>query len=118
MSAKFQQETVRDAPIPGSRKDGLAHNIGERLTGGATTQGYLAVSSMRFATRRFATDGTVAPGLSAAASGQPPSHKDAYVGLAGRSARGPRFMDRERRQQTWPLHQLPSAQDGRLWRLH
>ncbi len=44
MSVKFQQETVRDAPIPGGRKEGIAHSIGERLTGGETAQGYLAVS--------------------------------------------------------------------------
>ena len=44
MSVKFQQETVRDAPLPGRRKEGIAHNIGERLTGGETAQGYLAVS--------------------------------------------------------------------------
>ena len=44
MSVKFQQETVKNAPIPGARKEGLAHNLGERLTGGETAQGYLAVS--------------------------------------------------------------------------
>ena len=47
MSVKFQQETVRDAPLPGGLKgglkEGIAHNIGERLTGGETAQGYLAV---------------------------------------------------------------------------
>ena len=44
MSVKFQQETVKNAPLPGSRKEGIAHDIGERLTGGETAQGYLAVS--------------------------------------------------------------------------
>ena len=46
MSVKFQQETVRDAPIPGLKKDGVAHNLGERLTGGETASGYLAVSKI------------------------------------------------------------------------
>lgn len=45
MSVKFQQDTIRDTPIPGGRKHEIAHNIGERLTGGETAQGYLAVSS-------------------------------------------------------------------------
>ena len=47
MSVKFQKETVKDTPIPGmgGRKHEIAHEIGERLTGGETAQGYLAVSS-------------------------------------------------------------------------
>ena len=50
MSVKFQQETVRETgtPIPGGSKLGfkheIAHEIGEKLTGGESTQGYLAVS--------------------------------------------------------------------------
>lgn len=47
MSVKFQQETVKDAPLPGGRNEGIAHDIGERLTGGETAQGYLAVSTIR-----------------------------------------------------------------------
>ena len=43
MSVKFEKETVKDAPIPGGRKHEIAHEIGERLTGGETAQGYLAV---------------------------------------------------------------------------
>ena len=45
MSVKFERETVKDTPIPGlgGRKHEIAHEIGERLTGGETTQGYLAV---------------------------------------------------------------------------
>ncbi|KAL6721701.1 hypothetical protein ACLMJK_000805 [Lecanora helva] len=42
MSVKFQQETVKDAPTKGGRKERFAHDLGERLTGGETTQGYLA----------------------------------------------------------------------------
>ena len=46
MSVKFEKETVRDTQLPGlsGRKHEIAHEIGERLTGGETTQGYLAVS--------------------------------------------------------------------------
>ena len=43
MSVKFEKETIRNAPIPGDRKESLAHELGERLTGGDTAQGYLAV---------------------------------------------------------------------------
>ena len=48
MSVKFEKETVKDTPIPGlgGRKHEIAHEIGERLTGGETAQGYLAVSSI------------------------------------------------------------------------
>ncbi|KAL2048338.1 hypothetical protein N7G274_000249 [Stereocaulon virgatum] len=42
MSVKFEKETIRDAPVPGGRKHEIAHEIGERLTGGDTAQGYLA----------------------------------------------------------------------------
>ncbi|KAL9137137.1 MAG: hypothetical protein Q9175_001649 [Cornicularia normoerica] len=44
MSVKFEKETVKDSPIPGlgGRKHEIAHEIGERLTGGETAQGYLA----------------------------------------------------------------------------
>jgi len=42
MSVKFEKETIREAPVPGQRKEGFAHAIGERLTGGQTKTGYLA----------------------------------------------------------------------------
>ncbi|KAL9125462.1 MAG: hypothetical protein Q9217_005337 [Psora testacea] len=42
MSVKFEKETVRDTSVPGGRKHEIAHEIGERLTGGETAQGYLA----------------------------------------------------------------------------
>jgi len=42
MSVKFERDTVRNAPIPGGRRHELAHEIGERLTGGPTASGYLA----------------------------------------------------------------------------
>lgn len=48
MSVKFEQETIRNAPIPGDRKHDIVHAIGEKLTGGAAAPGsktgYLAVS--------------------------------------------------------------------------
>ncbi len=47
MSVKFEKETVKDSPLPGlgGRKHEIAHEIGERLTGGETAKGYLAVSN-------------------------------------------------------------------------
>lgn len=44
MSVKFEKETFREAPIPGGRKQTFAHEVGERLTGGQSQTGYLAVS--------------------------------------------------------------------------
>lgn len=48
MSVKFEKDTVKDTPIPGlgGRKHEIAHEIGERLTGGETAQGYLAVRQL------------------------------------------------------------------------
>ena len=43
MSVKFEKETIREAPIPGGRKQSFAHEVGERLTGGESQTGYLAV---------------------------------------------------------------------------
>ena len=43
MSVKFEKETIRDAPVPGGRRHDIVHEVGERLTGGDTTKGYLAV---------------------------------------------------------------------------
>ncbi|KAI9803214.1 MAG: hypothetical protein M1825_002005 [Sarcosagium campestre] len=47
MSVKFEKETIRDTTVGGGRQRGIkheiAHEIGERLTGGeSTTTGYLA----------------------------------------------------------------------------
>ena len=47
MSVKFEKETIRNAPIPGDKHQDLAHRVGERLTGGNTKTGYLAVRSTR-----------------------------------------------------------------------
>ena len=43
MSVRFEKETIRDAPIPGGRRTDIAHEVGERLTGGKSQTGYLAV---------------------------------------------------------------------------
>jgi regulator of extracellular matrix RemA (YlzA/DUF370 family) len=42
MSVKFEQETVRTS---GVQPETIAHKLGERLTGGDTQTGYLAVGS-------------------------------------------------------------------------
>lgn len=42
MSVKFEKETIRDTPVPGQRKVDFAHEVGERLTGGESSGGYLA----------------------------------------------------------------------------
>lgn len=47
MSVKFEKETVRNAPAPGGRKHEIVREIGERLTGGKSAQGYLAVREPR-----------------------------------------------------------------------
>ncbi|KAL9632881.1 MAG: hypothetical protein Q9164_005033 [Protoblastenia rupestris] len=55
MSVKFEKETVRDTPIPGGRKHEIAHEIGERLTGGETAQGYLAAYLQQLQTNPLRT---------------------------------------------------------------
>ncbi|KAL9119962.1 MAG: hypothetical protein Q9187_003481 [Circinaria calcarea] len=43
MSVKFEKETIRNVPIPGGRRHDIAHEVGERLTGGKSQMGgYLA----------------------------------------------------------------------------
>lgn len=43
MSVKFQEETIRAVANAGGKPEDLAHRVGERLTGGKTQTGYLAV---------------------------------------------------------------------------
>jgi len=45
MSVKFEKETVRETNMPGGRRHDLAHEIGEKFTGGKGQTGYLAVRS-------------------------------------------------------------------------
>lgn len=98
MSVKFQQETVKDAPIPGGRKEGIAHNIGERLTGGETAQGYLAVSTVTLSKKLgHKTDRHGLLGIPFAAPEQPPPHKDAHIWLPVSSTGNPCVLDREGR---------------------
>ncbi len=96
MSVKFQQETVKDAPIPEGRKEGIAHGIGERLTGSETAQGYLAVSIVTLSNnlgRKTDLHGLL--GLPFAASEQPPPHEDAHLWLSFSFTRSSCVMDRE-----------------------
>ena len=46
MSVKFEKETIRDAPVPGGRREDVAQKMGETLTGGMSQPGYLAVSAI------------------------------------------------------------------------
>ncbi|MCJ1354711.1 MAG: hypothetical protein MMC33_004700 [Icmadophila ericetorum] len=55
MSVKFEKETIRQAPIPGARVEGIAHEIGEKLTGGNTTAGYLAAYLQQLQTHPLRT---------------------------------------------------------------
>ena len=48
MSVKFAKETVREAAVSGGRKVAFAHEIGEKITGGESQTGYLAVSVQSF----------------------------------------------------------------------
>ena len=54
MSVKFEKETVRETSLPGGRKHDLAHEIGEKFTGGKSQTGYLAVSGLNPPTERRA----------------------------------------------------------------
>ncbi|KAM0805031.1 integral membrane protein 25D9-6 [Usnea florida] len=67
MSVKFEKETVRDTPIPGfgGRKHELIHELGERLTGGETTQGYLAAYLKQLQTNPLRTKMLTSGSLSA-----------------------------------------------------
>ena len=120
MSVKFEKETIKDSPLPGlgGRKHEFAHEIGERLTGGETTQGYLAVSYMLPQFHYGKTDNHHASGLSPAAPNQPTSHEDAHIWLPRGSTRAHSFMGCKRCRSIRPLPQLSSAQDGSVWRFH
>lgn len=65
MSVKFQQETVRaTAPIVG-RDESTAHRIGEALTGGNTSKGYLAAYLKQLQSNPMRTKMLTSGGLSA-----------------------------------------------------
>jgi len=67
MSVKFEKETVKDTPLPGlgGRKHEIAHEIGERLTGGETAQGYLAAYLQHLQTNPLRTKMLTSGSLSA-----------------------------------------------------
>lgn len=65
MSVKFEKETIRDAPIPGGRKQTFAHEIGERLTGGESQTGYLAAYLKQLQTNPLRTKMLTSGSLSA-----------------------------------------------------
>lgn len=49
MSVKFEKESIKEASIPGGGvKQTFAHEIGERLTGGESQTGYLAVRNLLY----------------------------------------------------------------------
>lgn len=100
-SVKFEkkEETVRAL---GEKSEDLAHRVGERLTGGKSKTGYLAVrfTSAFFHPDRRARD-VVAKcslsqliGLPRAAAVQPDADQDAYLGHLVCASRIPRLMDR------------------------
>lgn len=64
------------------------------------------------------TDNHYASGLPSAPPNQPPSHQDAHIWLPLSSTRSPSLLDRKRCRSIRPLHKLPSAQDGSVWRFH
>lgn len=56
MSVKFEKETIRETPVPGQRKVGFAHDVGERLTGGDSPTGYLAVRDILPIRKQYKAD--------------------------------------------------------------
>lgn len=43
MSVKFEKETIRDTSVHGGLRHDVLHKVGERLSGGQSQKGYLAV---------------------------------------------------------------------------
>lgn len=98
MSVKFQQETVRTSG--GKSEDvvhDLAHKVGERLTGGKTQSGYLAVNltiwdvGMSKGDESLLTEFAVLPQTATIESA---AHQDADVGGPVGFARTAGVMDR------------------------
>ena len=96
MSVKFEKETVKDAPIPGGRRHEIAHEMGERLTGGETAQGYLAVRRTPYRLEQDSRTNGYSSGLSPAASKEPSPNEDAHIWNAISSTRSPCVLDRQR----------------------
>ena len=82
MSVKFEKETVRNTPIPGAKETDIAHKIGEKLTGGKSQTGYLAVSVMRGSVAQPILTATFPLGISQTATNESSSHQNAHFGLS------------------------------------
>lgn len=77
MSVKFEKEIIKNTPIPGGKKHEIAHEIGERLTGGESTTGYLAVCdfhALAYSTKLQRLTGPATTGIPAAAAEEPASY--------------------------------------------
>ena len=96
MSVKFEKETVRESPIPGGRRTDIAHEVGERLTGGKSQTGYLAVRFSGILLVILAVLKTSPTGLSSTAAVKPAPHQNAHIGLARGFARSSSVVSRKR----------------------
>ncbi len=96
MSVKFEKETIRDTPIPGGRKHELAHEIGERLTGGESQAGYLTVSGGFPVIAKSYADRLGMSDVPQTAPDQPSPYKDAHIWILGSCTRGFGILDRSR----------------------
>lgn len=115
-SVKFQDDAAVRAFE--NKAEDVAHNIGERLTGGKTQTGYLQVrgpSSRLDSANEYLT---IRPGLPQTTPVESPPHEDAHIGLSFRASRIPCVLDRPRCQQTRTLFQLASTEDGDLRDVH
>ena len=107
MSVKFQQETIRTSGAKPA--EDLAHRVGERLTGGKTQTGYLAVGYANGNKSGLNLLLTSVAGLSEAAAVEPAAHEDDHFRFPVGCTRTTLIMDRPRYQQAWPLLQLARA---------
>ena len=118
MSVKFEKETVRNAPIPGGKETDVAHKLGEKLTGGKSQTGYLAVSVVRGSVAQPILTATFSLGISQTATNESTSHQDAHFGLSCGFTGSSCIVDRERYLQAWALLHFKSTENGSLWCLH
>ena len=143
MSVKFEKESIRetgpstalprdlprDLPngtprggVEGARgqhergfKHEIAHELGEKITGGESTQGYLAVciskpyldAFMMVLMLMFLSIDLPEP-----APNKSPAHQDAHKRLPSCVARSCGLLHRSGQEQAWPLLQFAGAEDG------
>lgn len=93
MSVKFEKETIRESPIPGGRKQTFAHEVGERLTGGESQTGYLAVRRTYAVIIENQANLPYALGIPQTASNQSAPHQNAYLWHIIGFARSSRVLD-------------------------